>query len=48
MATHSSILPGESYGQRGLADYRSRVAELDMAEVTWHTWEMDVARVGDG
>ena len=33
MATHSSILPGKSHGQRSLADYSPRGRkELDMTE----------------
>ena len=35
MATHSSILPGESHGQRSLAGYSPwGHKELDMTEVT--------------
>ena len=35
MAAHSSILPGESHGQRSLAGYSSLVCkELDVTEMT--------------
>ena len=38
MATHSSILPGESHGQRRLAGYSLYCRkELDATEATEHT-----------
>ena len=37
MAMHSSILPGESHGQRSLGGYSPwDHTELDMTEVAWH------------
>ena len=37
MVTHSSILPGESYGQRGLEGYSPwGCKEQNMIEVTYH------------
>ena len=36
-ATHSSILAGESHGQRNLTGYSPQgCKELDMTEMTWH------------
>ena len=35
-ANHSSILAGESHGQRSLAGYSPQVVESDVTEVTWH------------
>ena len=38
-ATHSSIPPGESHGQRSLADYSPQGhKELDLTEATQHMW----------
>ena len=43
MVTHSSILPGESYGQRSLTGYNPYShRELDMTEVTQHACMWDL------
>ena len=37
--THSSILPGDSHGQRSLTDCSpQRLKELDPTEATYHMW----------
>ena len=44
MTTHSSILAGESHGQRSLADYSPwGRTESDMTEATEHTHTMKEA-----
>ena len=42
MATHSSILPEESHGQRSLVDYSPQGhKESDMTKTTYHACIMD-------
>ena len=47
MAAHSSILPGESHGQRSLAGYSPwHHTELDMTQATWHSHKQNKTTKG--